>query len=83
MLLVGATRQDRAETLASFRDELVIAGPIALILATLAGYLLAGLSLRPVESMRRRAAEISAETPRAIACPCRRPGTRSSASGRR
>jgi two-component system OmpR family sensor kinase len=62
VLLVGATRQDRAETLASFRDELLIAGPIALILATLAGYLLAGLSLRPVESMRRRAAEISAET---------------------
>ena len=63
VLLVGATSQDRAETLASFRDELVIAGPIALILATVAGYLLAGLSLRPVESMRRRAAEISAETP--------------------
>jgi two-component system OmpR family sensor kinase len=63
VLLVGATRQDRAETLASFRDELVIAGPIALVLASLAGYLLAGLSLSPVESMRRRAAEISAETP--------------------
>ena len=63
VLLVGATKQDRAETLASFRDELLIAGPIALVLASLAGYLLAGLSLRPVESMRRRAAEISAETP--------------------
>jgi heavy metal sensor kinase len=63
VLLVGATRQDRAETLSSFRDELLIAGPIALVLASLAGYLLAGLSLRPVESMRRRAAVISAETP--------------------
>jgi heavy metal sensor kinase len=63
VLLVGATSQDRTETLASFRDELVIAGPIALILATFAGYLLAGLSLRPVESMRRGAAQISAETP--------------------
>jgi len=63
VLLVGATRQDRAETLASFRDELLIAGPIALVLASLAGYLLAGLSLRPVESMRRRASAISAETP--------------------
>src|SRR5439155_26769516 len=39
------------------------AGPVALALATLAGYLLAGLSLRPVEAMRRRAAAISAETP--------------------
>jgi len=63
VLLVGATSQDRAETLASFRDELLIAGPIALTLATFAGYLLAGVSLRPVESMRRRAAEISAEMP--------------------
>ncbi len=63
VLLVGATRQNGIETLSSFRDELVVAGPIALILASLAGYLLAGLSLRPVETMRRRAARISAETP--------------------
>jgi two-component system OmpR family sensor kinase len=63
VLVVGATRQDRAETLASLRDELLIAGPIALLLASGVGYLLAGLSLRPVESMRRRAAAISAETP--------------------
>ena len=63
MLLVGITREDRAETLRSLRDELLIAGPIALLLATLAGYGLAGLALRPVESMRRRAAAISAERP--------------------
>ncbi len=63
VLAVGATRQDRAETLASLRYELLIAGPIALVLASGAGYLLAGLSLRQVESMRRRAAAISAETP--------------------
>ena len=63
VLIVGATRQNNAETLASFRTELLIAGPVALLLASLAGYLLAGLSLRPVESMRRRAAAISAETP--------------------
>ncbi len=62
VLVVGATLQDRAETLGSFRDELVIAGPIALVLASGIGYLLAGLSLRQVERMRRRAAEISAET---------------------
>jgi heavy metal sensor kinase len=62
VLAVGATVQDRAETLASFRNELLIAGPLALILASTAGYFLAGLSLRPVESMRRRAAAISAET---------------------
>ena len=63
VLVVGATRQDRAETLASFRRELLLAGPTALLLACLVGYLLAGLSLRQVESMRRRAAAISAETP--------------------
>jgi signal transduction histidine kinase len=63
VLIVGGTRQNNAETLASFRTELLIAGPVALLLASLAGYLLAGLSLRPVESMRRRAAAISAETP--------------------
>jgi len=63
VLVAGATRQDGAETLATFRDELLIAGPIALVLASLAGYLLAGISLRQVESMRRRAAAVSAETP--------------------
>jgi heavy metal sensor kinase len=63
VLIVGATRQDNVETLASFRNELLIAGPLALLLASLAGYLLAGLALRPVEAMRSRSAEISAETP--------------------
>jgi two-component system, OmpR family, sensor kinase len=63
VLVAGATLQDRAETLAVFRDELLIAGPIALILASGVGYLLAGLSLRQVEEMRRRASVISASTP--------------------
>ncbi len=63
VLVVGATSQDRAETLSSFRTELLIAGPAALILATGVGYLLAGLSLGQVESMRHRASGISAETP--------------------
>jgi heavy metal sensor kinase len=63
VLVVGATTQDRAETLVELRNELLVAGPIALLLACAAGYLLAGFALRPVESMRRRAATISAETP--------------------
>jgi len=63
VLVVGTTRQDNVETLASFRDELLIAGPIALLLASGVGYLLAGLSLRQVESMRRRAAEVTANAP--------------------
>ncbi|HEX2377779.1 MAG TPA: ATP-binding protein [Gaiellales bacterium] len=63
VLVVGATLKNRAETLHSLRDQLLVAGPVALLVATVAGYLLAGLSLRPVDSMRRRAASISAERP--------------------
>jgi signal transduction histidine kinase len=63
VLVVGATKQNNVETLGNFRDELLIAGPLALLLASGVGYLLAGLSLRQVESMRRRAATISGETP--------------------
>ena len=63
VLIVGATSEDRHETLLSLRNELLIAGPAALLLASLAGYFLAGFALRPVESMRARAAAISADTP--------------------
>jgi signal transduction histidine kinase len=63
VLLVGVTRQNNVETLGNFRDELLVAGPIALLLASGVGYLLAGLSLRQVEEMRLRAAAISGETP--------------------
>jgi signal transduction histidine kinase len=59
VLVVGATRENRAETLGSLRAAFLIGGPIALVLAALGGYLLAGAALRPIESMRRRAAEIS------------------------
>jgi signal transduction histidine kinase len=62
VLVVGTTTGDRSETLASFRDELLIAGPVALLLATGVGYLLAGISLREVEAMRKRAADISVAT---------------------
>jgi heavy metal sensor kinase len=62
VLVVGASVKNRQESLASLRNELLIIGPLALALAALTGYALAGMSLRPVESMRRRAAAISAET---------------------
>ncbi|MBV9534242.1 MAG: HAMP domain-containing protein [Solirubrobacterales bacterium] len=61
VLVVGATRENRAETLRSLRTQLLIAGPVALVLATLIGYFLAGAGLRSVETMRRRAAQISAD----------------------
>ena len=60
VLVVGATKENRAETLSSLRTAFLIGGPMALLLAGLGGYLLAGAALRPIESMRRRAADISA-----------------------
>ena len=59
ILVAGATRENRAETLNSLRDAFLIGGPLALLLASLAGYALAGAALRPIEAMRSRAAEIS------------------------
>ena len=50
---------------------LLIGGPVALLLASLAGYGVAAASLRPVERMRRRAAR-SPDSSTASACPCRR-----------
>jgi signal transduction histidine kinase len=63
VLVVGTTEGDRADALASLRTQLFIGGPIALLLVSVAGYLVAGAALRPVESMRKRAAAISAARP--------------------
>jgi two-component system OmpR family sensor kinase len=61
--VVGASLRDRDHALRSLRRLMLIGGPIALVLASLAGYAVAAAALRPVESMRRRAAEISAGAP--------------------
>jgi heavy metal sensor kinase len=58
-VVAAASLEDRDEALAALLTQLAIGGPVALLLASLAGYALAGATLRPVESMRRRAAEIS------------------------
>ncbi len=62
VLVVGASLEDRDEALDGLLAQLLIGGPIALLLASGAAYLLAGAALRPVEFMRARAAGISAET---------------------
>jgi heavy metal sensor kinase len=62
VLVVGATRENRAEILRSLRTAFLIGGPLALLLASLGGYALAGAALRPIEAMRRRAAEISSSS---------------------
>jgi two-component system, OmpR family, sensor kinase len=63
IVVVGASLGDRDEALDSLAALLLIGGPIALALASLAGYGAAGTALRPVEAMRRRAAAISARAP--------------------
>jgi two-component system OmpR family sensor kinase len=59
VVVVGQSLDDRNETLASLVTSFAIGGPIAVVLASLLGYLLAAAGLRPVEAMRRRAGEIS------------------------
>jgi heavy metal sensor kinase len=61
--VVGASLEDRHDALASLGALLLLGGPAALLLASLAGYGTAAAALRPVEAMRRRASEIQAAEP--------------------
>jgi heavy metal sensor kinase len=63
VLVEASSLASRQDTLDRLLFELAVAGPVALLLASLAGYALAAGALRPVESMRRRAEAISAATP--------------------
>ncbi len=60
IVVVGASLDNRDETLRNLATLLVIGGPAALLLASLAAYGATRAALRPVDAMRRRAAEISA-----------------------
>jgi two-component system OmpR family sensor kinase len=64
-VVVAASLDDRNESLRNLTTILLIGGPIALLLASIAGYVVSGTALRPVDAMRRRAAEISAAEPEA------------------
>jgi two-component system, OmpR family, sensor kinase len=59
VIVVGTSLRDRDQALANLGARLLIGGPAALLLAALAGYGVATAALRPVESMRARAAAIS------------------------
>ena len=59
VVVVGSTISDRGEALDGLLRALVLGGPIAVLLTSGAGYLLAGFSLAPVEAMRRRAQEVT------------------------
>jgi two-component system OmpR family sensor kinase len=61
VVVVGASLKDRDEALSNLGALLLIGGPAALLLTAVAGYGLATAALRPVESMRARAAAISSD----------------------
>jgi signal transduction histidine kinase len=61
VVTVGQSLDDRDETLAGLVTSFAAGGPIAVLLASLLGYGLAATGLRPVEAMRRRAADVSLE----------------------
>jgi heavy metal sensor kinase len=63
VLVVGASLDDQHEALTRLGILLAVGGPLALILATGVGWVVAGAALRPVERMRSEAAAISASEP--------------------
>jgi heavy metal sensor kinase len=63
IVIVGTSLESRLSALDDLRKELLIGGPVALILVSLAGYLLAAAALRPVDRMGEQAVTISAANP--------------------
>jgi signal transduction histidine kinase len=63
VVMVGASLQDREDELVALAATLAIAGTIAICLISLGAWLAVTGALRPVESMRRQAAAISAWDP--------------------
>jgi two-component system, OmpR family, sensor kinase len=61
VIVIGEPLAGSDSSLDRLRDLLLIAGPLALLLATYAGYQVARAALRPVERMRARAEQITEE----------------------
>jgi signal transduction histidine kinase len=61
-VVISSPLVQRERALEELGRVLLIGGPLILVLASTAGYLVAAGALRPVERMRRRAAEISQAT---------------------
>jgi two-component system, OmpR family, sensor kinase len=72
VIIVARSLEAREESLHRLFRELLFAAPLALLLASFAGYGLAAASLRPVEAMRRRAEAVSAATPGRLPVPSAR-----------
>ena len=63
VLAVGISLEDTEDALSSLLTQLLIVGPLALLLASVGGYFLAAAALRPVEAMRQEAEAVSASEP--------------------
>ncbi len=63
VVVIGDSLSQRDSSLASLNRLLLIALPLALLVAAFAGYEVAGAALRPVERMRSGAAAISESNP--------------------
>jgi signal transduction histidine kinase len=63
VVVVGTSTEERDESLTDLAQLLLVGGPVALLLASLAAYGAAAGALKPVEAMRSRAARISAADP--------------------
>jgi two-component system OmpR family sensor kinase len=61
IVVVGTPLEDVRDALRSLLTQLLLIAPFALLLASAAGYLLARAALRPVDDMRKRAAQVSSE----------------------
>jgi signal transduction histidine kinase len=59
VVVTGASLADRDDSLSALSKSFLIGGPIAVLLASGIGYVLATIGFRPVEAMRQRAKLIS------------------------
>lgn len=68
-IVVARSLAAREDSLDKLGHELMLILPLALFVASLAGYALAAGALRPVEAMRRRAAAVTAAAPGRLPVP--------------
>lgn len=69
IVVVGSSLEDKSEALGSLLILLLGGLGAALVVASVAGYVVAGIALRPVEAMRRAAAAISDQPDRRLPVP--------------
>jgi two-component system OmpR family sensor kinase len=63
VVVVGTSLKSRTAALDNLGALMLLGGPVALVLASLLGYGVSALSLRSVEAMRRRTAQLSVTEP--------------------